>query len=69
MQGHSRIGQKRVMILKEVKRSHISGNIQEWLGAFEKEGIFSHCDFGVKFSGNRSLHDYNFASSGHITLK
>jgi hypothetical protein len=28
-----------------------------------------HCDFGVKLSGNRSLHDYNFASSGHIALK
>jgi hypothetical protein len=28
-----------------------------------------HCDFGVKFSGNRSLHDYNFASSGHIALQ
>jgi hypothetical protein len=27
MQGHSRIGQKRVIILKEVKRRHISGNI------------------------------------------
>jgi hypothetical protein len=27
MQGHSRIGQKRVMILKGVKRRRISGNI------------------------------------------
>ena len=27
VQCHSRIGEKRVMILKEVKRRHISGNI------------------------------------------
>jgi hypothetical protein len=44
------------MILKEVKRRHISGNIGcEWLGAFEKEGIFS------------AILELNFLAIGHYT--
>jgi hypothetical protein len=58
MQGHSRIGQKRVMILKELKRRHISG-FRKYLRVAQgtRERRHFHCDFGVKFSGNRSLHD------------
>jgi hypothetical protein len=43
------------MILKEVKRRLISGNIKEWLGAFKKEGIFT------------AILELNFLAIGHYT--
>jgi hypothetical protein len=66
MQGNSQIGQKRVMILKEVK-AYIRKYLRVACGIWERRHF--HCNFGVQFSGNWSLHDYNFASSGHIALK